>query len=686
MMNLVRTWHRPTTASGTRLRVNYAAVAVLGAIILGALAIRLLTFERFLPFMDYTDETWYYGFAQQSRGINDVYLDMTAHTAPPLQAYVSGRILALADAVSPYPWALPSVHRYWLRAWAVIMGMVTTLAIVWGGWQLGGWGAAAFAAFIWAFHPRIVNINSLAVADPYMYMFIALTLAISIRAWQAESPRWLLLALLTGIGAIYSKYWIATAVVPFVLTALYLTWRSPRRMLPWLAGYAVIAAASAFYLLGVVNPLGNAQGLREVQTFRASGLQLAFDLSRITRNLRFALYPIAQPLFYGGAVLGIGAYVYNRRHKLNTPDLKLVAMLLIFCILTLMMASTFTVSRLEAGKLRHVLSPAIGFMLLWGLALSQAQQMIAHLTRERGRWLHWSALAAVPLIVLATHAPVFAAQNASLVRNYQKTHVAEVVWNWTDDSLPREGLVWLDDGSALATLWNRPWGGYDGSRPFEWWHEAPEDLIQQTPDELIERNITHLIFTNDDINEDMALPGMQDFLAQLLLMKTLPLPDVFTWHDDILENVEEAYIYRVMPPQQPVGVTFGEQIQLIGYDSSAAGTLQPADAVTLRFFWQADAMPTANYSVFIHLTPLDSREVLAQADGAPALPTRPTLTWDDPDEVLVSDVFTLAVPDDLPAGTYRGLIGLYDFNTGERLPVPVGELNDAYVLFQYIID
>jgi 4-amino-4-deoxy-L-arabinose transferase-like glycosyltransferase len=643
-----------------------AAFIVVGLIVIGALGVRLLTFERFLPFMDYTDETWYYGFAQQSRGLDEFYLDMTAHTAPPLQAFVSGRILALSDAVTNAPWSLPSVHIYWLRAWAVVMGTVTTAAIAWGGWQLGGPFAAGFAAFIWAFHPQIVNINSLAVSDPYMYMFVALTLATAIRAWKTESPWWLLASLVTGVCAIYAKYWIAAAVVPFSLTTLYLLWRNPRRMLPWIGVYAVLALGSTFYLLGVVNPLGNALGLREVDTFRNDGVRNAFDLSRITRNLRIALYPIARPLFYGGVLLGTVAYVYNRRQRNTTTDWKLLLMLLIFCILTLMNASTFTVARLEFGKLRHVLSPAIGFMLIWGTALSQVHIALADLTTKRPASLRYSALALLPLIVLGTHTPLFATQNTALALNYQKEHIAEVVWTWTDTSLPQEGLVWLENGSALATLWNRPWGGYDGNRPFEWWNEPPEDIARQSVDELTERNITHLIFTDDDLNVDMDVPGMTDLVDDMLLLKTIPAPDVFTWHGTLLEGVTKAYIYRVNGPQVASDITFGEAIQLVGYDLLSDAIL-PGDTVGLRLFWNAETTPERNYNLFLHLTAPDSDDIITQADGTPALSTRPTITWDDPDEILVSDRYVLAIPDDLAPGTYTLHIGLYDFMTGQRL-------------------
>jgi hypothetical protein len=60
---------------------------------------------------------------------------------------------------------------------------------------------------------------------------------------------------------------------------------------------------------------------------------------------------------------------------------------------------------------------------------------------------------------------------------------------------------------------------------------------------------------------------------------------------------------------------------------------------------------------------------LAQADGTPTVPDRPTLTWSDPSETLISLPLTITIPANLEAGDYRVFVGLYNYVTGERLPV-----------------
>jgi hypothetical protein len=71
--------------------------------------------------------------------------------------------------------------------------------------------------------------------------------------------------------------------------------------------------------------------------------------------------------------------------------------------------------------------------------------------------------------------------------------------------------------------------------------------------------------------------------------------------------------------------------------------------------------------MFVHLYPADITELLAQYDGPPSVPNRPTLTWDDPEELYIGQDNTLTIPEDLEAGDYRMAVGLYDLTTFQRL-------------------
>ncbi len=119
--------------------------------------------------------------------------------------------------------------------------------------------------------------------------------------------------------------------------------------------------------------------------------------------------------------------------------------------------------------------------------------------------------------------------------------------------------------------------------------------------------------------------------------------------------------------QHELDVRFGEQIRLTGYDFTA-GSQRSGNSITLTLYWQALNRPTDNYNVFIHLVNLDNDIPIAQADGAPTVEGQPTSTWTDSTQTLVSKAFQIDIPENLKSGQYRLLVGLYNYQTGQRLP------------------
>jgi hypothetical protein len=115
---------------------------------------------------------------------------------------------------------------------------------------------------------------------------------------------------------------------------------------------------------------------------------------------------------------------------------------------------------------------------------------------------------------------------------------------------------------------------------------------------------------------------------------------------------------------------FGGQLRLVGY-------VFDVPSYTLSLVWQASPRAWTDYSVFLHVVDAAGNR-LAGSDGQPSAPTS---QWAR-DEVIV-DERMVPLPDDLPPGDYRLVVGLYRADTGERLPVlvPLGSvINDGLVL------
>jgi mannosyltransferase len=126
----------------------------------------------------------------------------------------------------------------------------------------------------------------------------------------------------------------------------------------------------------------------------------------------------------------------------------------------------------------------------------------------------------------------------------------------------------------------------------------------------------------------------------------------------------------------------GSAIQLYGYEmGEIAGGVLP-----ISLYWLVSDTPEENYLVFIHLVNVSNGEIAGQADRIPLDGLRPTAGW-RPDEVLRDDI-ALPVAQNLEPGEYAVNVGMYNPESGERLPLVVDgqrQPNDQLTLFQLVL-
>lgn len=151
--------------------------------------------------------------------------------------------------------------------------------------------------------------------------------------------------------------------------------------------------------------------------------------------------------------------------------------------------------------------------------------------------------------------------------------------------------------------------------------------------------------------------------AYARIRQTLPL------HRVSIHGIDYAEIYQLPRPfGQPVGALFGDALLLRGATvARAPGQLLVTPA------WDVRARPAADYAVFVHL--LDSAgNTVARVDIPPGGGAgQPTSAWQPGRQIAVP--LPLALPD-LPPGDYRVTLGLYDAQTGQRLPFAGGTAAD----------
>jgi 4-amino-4-deoxy-L-arabinose transferase-like glycosyltransferase len=132
-----------------------------------------------------------------------------------------------------------------------------------------------------------------------------------------------------------------------------------------------------------------------------------------------------------------------------------------------------------------------------------------------------------------------------------------------------------------------------------------------------------------------------------------------------IEIQGRARRFEAPPIGHPLPAELGDGIRLLGYDLADA-EVRGGDAVRLTLFWQAMGETEVSYTVFTHLLDGDSR-IWGQQDSVPGGGSLPTTSW-LPGEVLI-DEYAIELARDAPPGEYLLEIGMYEAETGQRLPV-----------------
>lgn len=116
---------------------------------------------------------------------------------------------------------------------------------------------------------------------------------------------------------------------------------------------------------------------------------------------------------------------------------------------------------------------------------------------------------------------------------------------------------------------------------------------------------------------------------------------------------------------------------LLGYALRGAQAANPPVAhpgatLELTLYWQAQAPISQSYTVFTHLlgtayNPATQGPLWAQDDQIPLEGAYPTQNWLA--GVPLEDTYRLTIPPETPPGDYQILTGMYQTDTGDRVPV-----------------
>ncbi len=129
--------------------------------------------------------------------------------------------------------------------------------------------------------------------------------------------------------------------------------------------------------------------------------------------------------------------------------------------------------------------------------------------------------------------------------------------------------------------------------------------------------------------------------------------------------LDRARLFDLPDVEHPLYVRLGRQAELVGYDLDTSEAY-PGGQLTVTLYWQADGPMVLPFKVFTHLVHGDG-SVAAQHDGPPGEGCCPANTWAGGEVIVDEHVIPLGA--DLAPGKLELVAGLYDQNTGVRVPV-----------------
>lgn len=171
-----------------------------------------------------------------------------------------------------------------------------------------------------------------------------------------------------------------------------------------------------------------------------------------------------------------------------------------------------------------------------------------------------------------------------------------------------------------------------------------------------------------------ALYPQEDSVTPLAL--TAAYPDATVSAENVWIGTAQARVYNLpanavnqLQPQQSLARTFGDSLQLLGWDADAL-KVRPGETLRFNTHWQLSAPTDAAWVMFAHVRGApkpDGNVVYAQRDSEPCDESYPTWQWRVGERVVERTHIDLAA--DLPPGTYTLYIGWYDRDTQARLPI-----------------
>jgi 4-amino-4-deoxy-L-arabinose transferase-like glycosyltransferase len=600
-----------------------------------------------------------------------------------------------------FPWQGTVLAVHVIRLASVVLGAVTVWLVWWVAVRLcpqSKW-APPVAAALTAFNPMFLFVSAAVNNDVLAALFGSLSLLLLIKIFNLQSPIsnwpvWLLaLGFVLGLGALTKLSLVAMIPLALLVVALHTWCQHPETPLFRRAALVVVHCSlvilpalviSGWWFLRNWRLYGDPTAVSvfmEILGYRAEPLTLKdlWEEFGTFRRTYWGLFggvnvPAPEPVyvFYDllslAGLVGLGLRAWRRRRKgIGVWWVPVLWVVILFAALMrwVMMYYSFQ------GRLMFPGIAALSTFLALGLGEWFPQRW-----RPAATWTAGGVLLALAIVVpCVSILPAYADPESltladvpaeARVDPVDVDSVARVVGWKLDEQVIRPGD--LSASVEVVVYWEavapdgRDYLGF--AKLLGQGHQLAGDVTRHPVDGMVPTNLWR---PGQVWRDRYRVPVFEDALAPSLLRVEVGLYDPGAKEDLGSVRVGETKLAppkTQAPPDHPLEVALSDRVALLGYDLSSQ-SVAPGETVTLTLHWQAQATPSADYQVFVHLLGADP-EPVAQGDGPPLMGDYPTSVW-APGEVII-DSHAVVLPADVPLGQYRLLVGMYNLDTLVRLP------------------
>jgi hypothetical protein len=222
-------------------------------------------------------------------------------------------------------------------------------------------------------------------------------------------------------------------------------------------------------------------------------------------------------------------------------------------------------------------------------------------------------------------------------------------------------------------------------------------LLDDESEELVDRYVgSKLLDTVEAFNQVLSGEGRRWFVVDtnrlfsryeaLFIQQIFAQMDVVHRDGDVLVFLSRPYPQAVpAEPYVTVNANFGGLIELGGY-SIDLDAIAPDGTIQLSLYWRPQAAQfTKVYKVFVQLRN-EQDQIVSQADHFifEGFITGSILAQLGDQGEWLRDTADLRLPQDLSPGTYQLVVGLYDPETFERLPIAADQSGENAVILETI--